>query len=72
MAAKPEYIEKAKNLSEEEAIYLTIKVSGRKEKTIPLEALAIQLEQEDRDLQEWRKNYSKVRVTKTVFTDRVL
>lgn len=72
MAAKPEYIEKVKHLSEDEAIYLTIKAVGKKLQPAPIEILAVQLEREDRDLQEWRKNYSKMRTVKTTFTDRAL
>lgn len=69
MAAKPEYIEKAKHLNEDEAIYLTIKAIGKKVQPAPIEILAVQLEQEDRDLQEWRKNYSKIKTVKTTFAD---
>lgn len=72
MAAKPEYIEKIKHLSEDETEYLTIKALGRKVQSAPIETLAAQLEREDRDLQEWRKNYSKMRTVKTTFTDRAL
>lgn len=60
--SKPEYEEKARALSGEEAERLLSRMSGKlpkrlhKEKLTREEALAIQLEVEDEQLQEWRKN----------------
>lgn len=60
--SKPEYEEKVRTLSEEEAERLLSRMSGKlpkrlqKEKLTREEALAIQLEVEDEQLQEWRKN----------------
>lgn len=60
--SKPEYEEKVRTLSEEEAERLLSRMSGKlpkrlhKEKLTREEALAIQLELEDEQLQEWRKN----------------
>lgn len=60
--SNPEYEAKARALSEEEAERLLSRMSGKlpkrlhKEKLTREEALAIQLELEDEQLQEWRKN----------------
>jgi hypothetical protein len=60
--SKPEYEVKARSLTEEEAERLLSRMSGKlpkrlqKEKLTREEALAIQLEVEDEQLQEWRKN----------------
>lgn len=60
--SKPEYEDKVRALSEEEAERLLSRMSGKlpkrlhKEKLTREEALAIQLELEDKQLQEWRKN----------------
>jgi acetylglutamate kinase len=60
--SKPEYEEKVRTLSEEEAERLLSRMSGKlpkrlqKEKLTREEALAIQLEVEDEQLEEWRKN----------------
>ncbi len=60
--SKPEYEEKARALSEEDAERLLSRMSGKlpkrlqKEKLTREEALAIQLEVEDEQLEEWRKN----------------
>jgi acetylglutamate kinase len=60
--SKPEYEAKVRALSEEEAERLLSRMSGKlpkrlhKEKLTREEALAIQLEVEDEQLQEWRKN----------------
>jgi hypothetical protein len=60
--SKPEYEVKARALSEEEAERLLSRMSGKlpkrlhKEKLTREEALAIQLEVEDEQLEEWRKN----------------
>jgi hypothetical protein len=60
------YLEKAKNLTEDEVERLqsrmrnklTIKTEDKK--ITPLEALAIQLELEDEQLQEWREQRRKL------------
>ncbi len=60
--SKPEYEEKARALSKEDAERLLSRMSGKlpkrlhKEKLTREEALAIQLEVEDEQLEEWRKN----------------
>ena len=60
--SKPEYEVKARALSEEEAERLLSRMSGKlpkrlhKEKLTREDALAIQLEVEDEQLEEWRKN----------------
>lgn len=60
--SSPEYEVKARALSEEEAERLLSRMSGKlpkrlhKEKLTREEALAIQLEVEDDQLNEWRKN----------------
>jgi len=59
--SKPEYEEKVKKLSEEEIERLLSRMSGKlprrlqKEKLSLENALAIQMELEDEQLQEWRK-----------------
>ncbi|OIQ96867.1 hypothetical protein GALL_210640 [mine drainage metagenome] len=59
--AKDEYLEKATKLSEEESERLLSRMSGKlprrldKEKLSKLDALAIQLEIEDDQLDEWRE-----------------
>ena len=61
------YIEKAKHLSKEEAEHLFSrmrrKLSRRLDdkKLIPLEAIALQLELEDQQLQEWRDRLTELR-----------
>jgi len=60
--SKLEYEVKARSLSEEDAERLLSRMSGKlpkrlqKEKLTREEALAIQLEVEDEQLEEWRKN----------------
>ena len=62
-----EYLEKAKNLSRKEAERLFSRMGGRlnrkldENKLSALEVVAIQLELEDEQLREWRKNFDKVR-----------
>ena len=62
-----EYIEKAKLLTREDAERLLSRMRGklmrRREdhKLIPLEAVALQLELEDKQLQEWRARYAEIR-----------
>jgi len=59
--SKPEYAEKVKELSEEDIERLLSRMSGKlprrlqKEKLSLENALAIQMELEDEQLQEWRK-----------------
>lgn len=64
--ASPEYIEKAMALSQEDAERLFSrmrrKLSHRLERAEiqSLEAIALQLQVEDDDLQEWRKRWAEV------------
>jgi len=64
--ASPEYIEKAMTLSQEDAERLFSrmrrKLSHRFESAEieSLEAVALQLQVEDEDLQEWRKRWAEV------------
>jgi hypothetical protein len=61
------YVEKAKNLTEEEIEILQSRMRGKltrraEDKKLSLvEALAIQLELDDEQLAEWRKNIQAVR-----------
>jgi hypothetical protein len=65
--ANDEYVEKAKNLTEEEVEKLQSRMRGKltrraeDKKLSTLEALAIQLEFEDEQLAEWRKNLQEIR-----------
>lgn len=60
--SKPEYEARARELSKEEAERLLSRMSGKlpkrlqKDKLTREEALAIQLEVEDEQLEEWRRN----------------
>ncbi len=62
-----EYIEKAKNLTEEETERLLSRMRGKParrledKKLSTLEALAIQLEIDDEQLAEWRKNMHAIK-----------
>jgi hypothetical protein len=62
-----EYIEKAKKLAEEEVEKLQSRMRGKlmrraEDKKLSMtEALAIQLELEDEQLAEWRKNLQEIR-----------
>ncbi len=64
---KPEYMKKALQLSEEEQQKVMSRMSGKlpkrlfKEKLSVEEAIAIQLEIEEEQLAEWRKNWAKIR-----------
>ncbi|MBU1214878.1 MAG: hypothetical protein KKF58_02550 [Gammaproteobacteria bacterium] len=64
--SSPEYEAKARALSEEEAERLLSRMSGKlpkrlqKEKLTREEALAIQLEVEDEQLEEWRRNMKEL------------
>jgi hypothetical protein len=65
--ANQEYLEKAKLLTEEDAERLQLRMSGKlphrleKEKLSILEALAIQLELEDVQLNDWRESRAKIK-----------
>lgn len=62
-----EYLEKAKKLTKTEAERLFSRMGkkiGRRlddEKLVALEALALQLEKEDDDLKEWRKQFAEIK-----------
>ena len=64
---RKEYLQKAKDLSKKDAERLMSRMRGRfafrlEDKTLTkTEALALQLEYEDEQLAEWRKNFAKVR-----------
>lgn len=61
-----EYLEKAKLLTKEEAEHLLARMRGKlnrrmkDRKVDPLEAVAIQLELEDEELQEWRERWAEI------------
>lgn len=61
------YLEKAKRLSKAETERLLSRARGKlmrrveDQKLDPLEAVAIQLENEDEDLAEWRKKWAAIR-----------
>ena len=65
--SKPEYLDKARKLSKSERERLLSRMSGKlprrleKEKISTDEAMAIQLELEDEQLEEWRKNFQLIR-----------
>jgi hypothetical protein len=65
--ANEEYIEKAKNLSKEEVEKLQSRIHGKlmrraeDKKLCLIETLAIQLELEDEQLAEWRRNIQEIR-----------
>lgn len=65
--SKPEYIEKALLLSEDEQQKIMSRMTGKlpkrllKEKLSVEEAVAIQLEIEEEQLAEWRKNWEKIK-----------
>lgn len=64
---EPEYLEKAKKLSKNERERLLSRMTGKlprrleKEKISPDEAIAIQLELEDEQLQDWRDRMNEIR-----------
>lgn len=66
-AASQEYIDKAKILTPEEAERLLSRMSGKlprrleKDKLSEEDALALQLELEDDQLNEWRERMAKIR-----------
>ena len=61
-----QYLEKAKLLTKEEAEHLLARMRGKlnrrmkDRKVDPLEAVAIQLELEDEELQEWRERWAEI------------
>jgi len=65
--SKPEYLEKAHKLSQKERERLLSRMTGKlprrleKEKISTDEAIAIQLELEDEQLEEWRKNFQLIK-----------
>ena len=67
LMASEEYLKKAKSLNKVEADRLLSKMRGNplgkleNENFNPLESLAIQLELEDQQLSEWRKNMYAIR-----------
>ena len=64
--ASPEYLEKAMTLSHEEAERLFSRMRGKlsrrleDEKLRSIEAIAMQLELEDAELQEWRQRWAEI------------
>jgi hypothetical protein len=64
---KPDYIKQAQGLSEEEQQKVMSRMSGKlpkrlfKDKLSVEEAIAIQLEIEEEQLADWRKNWAKIR-----------
>jgi len=64
---KEKYLEKAKTLSRKEAERLFSRMGGKltrrleDKKLSPLEVVALQLELEDEQLEEWRKNLGEIR-----------
>jgi len=65
--ATPEYLEKAKQLSNEEAERSLARMRGRfsrrfeVKKLSAIEAIALQLEYEDEELAEWRERMAEIR-----------
>jgi hypothetical protein len=65
--ATQEYLEKAKKLTKIQTEYLFSRMGGKlgrrlgDNKLSALEALAIQLEVEEEDLNEWRERFSEIR-----------
>lgn len=65
--SKAEYLKKAKSLTEDEQHRILSRMTGKlpkrlsKEKLTVEEAIAIQLEIEEEQLQEWRKNWEKIK-----------
>lgn len=60
------YLEKARGLTKEEAERVFARMRGKymrrleDKETTPLEAVALQLEKEDRDLEEWRARWAEI------------
>lgn len=61
-----EYVEKARRLTKEEAERVFARMRSKymrrleDKETTPLEAVALQLEKEDRDLEEWRARWAEI------------
>jgi hypothetical protein len=61
------YLEKAKKLNKQESEYLFSRMGGKLGRRIddnkvdPVEALALQLEKEDKLLEEWRERFAEIR-----------
>jgi hypothetical protein len=68
--ASEEYLLKAQKLTKKQTEQLYSRMGGKLERRLenqkinPLEALAIQLEKEDEDLQEWRERFSEIKARK--------
>ena len=68
--ASEEYLLKAKKLTKKQAEQVYSRMGGKLERRlesqsiIPLEALAIQLEKEDEDLEEWRERFAEIKARK--------
>ncbi|MGE5466623.1 MAG: hypothetical protein ACM3Y9_04280 [Ignavibacteria bacterium] len=64
--AAPEYLEKAKALTYEEAEMVLSRMRNKLERRMeykkldPVEAVALQLEIEDEQLQEWRERWAEI------------
>lgn len=60
------YLEKARKLTKEEAERVFARMRGKymrrleDKETTPVEAVALQLEKEDRDLEEWRARWAEI------------
>ena len=63
----PEYLEKAKQLCNEEIEHLLVRMRGRFARRLEdkrlsaIEAIALQLEYEDEELEEWRERLTEMR-----------
>lgn len=70
--AEIDYLEKAQNLSQEDAERVLSRLSGKlpkklgKDKISQLEALAIQLEIEDEQLSEWREKMHAIKLKESI------
>lgn len=66
-APTDEYLNKAKSLSKDEAekIFSRMRTKLRRrlddKETTPLDAVAMQLQKEDEDLEEWRAQWAKIK-----------
>jgi len=64
----PEYLEKAKKLNNEEIERLLVRMRGRFARRLEdkrmsaIEAIALQLEYEDEELEEWRERLTEMRM----------
>jgi len=68
--AREEYLLKAQKLTKKQAEQLCSRMGGKLERRLEkqevntLEAMAIQLEKEEEDLQEWRERFSDIKARK--------